>query len=323
MRKNFHQIIILGLTCSALALCGTVTAPQPVYAAKTANETTSENNTIKTDSSNNDSTKPDETNSDSSKEDTEKPDSSNEDTANPDSSTDNTSGNDSSDQANDSAETIQKVKVTDKVAKRAYTKKKKISHTYTYHLPVLKGKTDGIKKINSFYKNQRTEEIQSFKDYINEGTLGVSITDELTYEVTYNKNGYISILQSGYMYAGGAHGMPYRIAHTFDLNTGKEITLKDIFDLKESELTAKIARAFNKTIKADPDGGYWTDEFGGSAIKTVKKTAGYNSPFYLTKKGVCLYYNPYDLACYARGFVEATLRFSANKSLLKLDLLAH
>ena len=225
---------------------------------------------------------------------------------------------------------IESTTVTDHVTIKDETSKKIIKNKkgkkigdYKFHKPVLEGSTAAIQTINNFYKEQRISQIKLFKaDAIQ--TIGefyeennIVVTDELTYEVTYNKNGYLCIIQSGYIYTGGAHGMPYRIAHTFDLNTGKEVLLKDVFQLTEKEMTLKIARAFNKMFKADTESTYWDD-----ALKTVKKTANFSSPFYLTDKGVCFYYSPYDLACYARGFVETTLHYSSNKDILKIPALA-
>lgn len=195
---------------------------------------------------------------------------------------------------------------------------------YKYHKPVLEGNTAAIKKINDFYSKQRLAQIKLFKkellpmqDTSDLNAPNYIVSDELNYSVTYNKNGYLCILQSGYEFTGGAHGMPYRIAHTFDLNTGKEVTLKNIFSLSKADMTTKIARAFNKLFKSDKESVYWDD-----ALATVKKTAGYSSPFYLTNKGVRLYYSPYDLSAYARGYVEVTLHYSSNKDILKIPALA-
>ncbi|MFA9466759.1 MAG: DUF3298 and DUF4163 domain-containing protein [Velocimicrobium sp.] len=189
---------------------------------------------------------------------------------------------------------------------------------YKYHKPVLSGDTAAIQKINDFYKNQRISQIKSFKATAKYADKDFHTTDELFFDTTYNKNGYLSIHQTGYIYTGGAHGMPYYITHTFDLNTGNEITLGDIFQLTDKEMTQKIARAYNKLFKNDTDEMYWDD-----ALKTVKKTAGLSSPFYLTNKGVCLYYPPYHLSYYARGFIEVTLHYSSNQAILKLTELSN
>jgi len=231
---------------------------------------------------------------------------------------------DKADVITNDASVIDSVTINDATSKKIIKDKngKKVA-VYKFHKPVLEGNTPAIQEINNFYKEQRISQIKSFKSDALK-TIGefyeandIVVTDELTYEVTYNKNGYLCILQSGYINTGGAHGMPYLIAHTFDLNTGKEVTLKDIFQLSNEEMTLKIARAFNKMFKKDTENSYWED-----ALKTVKKTADLSSPFYLTDKGVCFYYSPYDLACYARGFVEVTLHYSNNNDILRIPALA-
>lgn len=217
------------------------------------------------------------------------------------------------------AEKITMAKIKKQTLSKEYKNKQgKIIQNITLEMPILQGNSEGIKKINKFYKNFQMQLLnnknnQTEESHSEELPNNYTITDNITYQITYNKNGIISILHSGYYFAGGAHGSPYRIPHTFDLNSGKELKLNDIFQLSEFELSKKIIDQFQKIIDQSPD------EYNPEAIQTVKQTAGWNSSFYLIENNICFYYEPYILASYARGYVEACIPYN-NSNLFKIKL---
>lgn len=217
---------------------------------------------------------------------------------------------------------IKTVKVTKKETTKTFKSAKGTAlFQGTYQKPVLNGSSTSIKKINTFYttaqnkffqdyKKQTTKTFSQEEDFIKE--MGTPYSDALTADITYNKNGVISIMQTGYFYSGGAHGMPYRISHTFDLNTGKELKLTDIMKGSKTQIKNKIVDAFQKKLN-NFEGAF------DNAMTTVKKSADTNSPFYLQKNKITFYYGPYDLAPYAAGFVEASIPYTA-KNTFKINL---
>lgn len=120
------------------------------------------------------------------------------------------------------------------------------------------------------------------------------------YNVKYNQKGLLSIVFYDYQYSGGAHGFTVQSSYTFDLRTGKEYKIKDLFrdgidyismvssevkrQMEESE--APLLNPF-ESIKADQD-------------------------FYLTNKGIVVYFQLYEYYPYAYGIPE----FAADYSLL-------
>ncbi|WP_010296539.1 DUF4163 domain-containing protein [Clostridium senegalense] len=54
------------------------------------------------------------------------------------------------------------------------------------------------------------------------------------FEVTYDKNNILSIVNTIYYYTGGAHGMTIKKPYVFDTNTGKIAYLKNFFDKNEN-----------------------------------------------------------------------------------------
>lgn len=225
---------------------------------------------------------------------------------------------------------IQSVTVTTKTYKKTYktkvtvkNRKKKITKTRTYKTldyayPVLKADSDSdaasIQKINKYLVSEKNKWVkentnslkQDKKDYIDFVKIAYSYDkkfpscyygNEQNYEVTYNKNGIISILCSGYEFpTGAAHGMPYNVSYTFDLNTGELLTLSDLLSVDNKTTQKLIVSAASKVINKNPS-EYWED-----AINIVRESAGIqNTNFYLDEKGVVFYYAPYELAPYASG----------------------
>lgn len=118
-------------------------------------------------------------------------------------------------------------------------------------------------------------------------------------EMSYIDENYLSFLVDGYDFFGGAHGMPVKIGYTFDINTGDRLTLKDLVTVTEEEVKDTGLKYFKKLM--DESGGediYWDD-----AADTIHERLGFFfDDFYLTDKGVCFYFAPYELASYAQGY---------------------
>lgn len=190
---------------------------------------------------------------------------------------------------------------------------------YKYKMPQLKKEQGNAEKINATIiklyekmieraskeiKDNYTEE-ESNNTEIQEGNSPYGYTDEAGYTVTYNTDRYLSLLIDGYNYMGGAHGMPYREVLIFNLETGEEVKADQLFAIDKAEFQQKKIAAFEAAIKKEPE-MFWED-----ALEIVKSTKDfYEKGYYLTDQGVVFYYNPYDLAPYAAGFVEVTVPYS-------------
>jgi len=122
--------------------------------------------------------------------------------------------------------------------------------------------------------------------------------------ISYFDSNYVSFYLNESIYEGGAHGMPYRTGFTFDLKTGKRLTLPDLIGNSEQELKEIVTKYFKEYIDLDPD-KFWED-----AVDTVRMYTDYDSDFYLTEKGIRFYFGPYAIASYADGFQEVTIPYS-------------
>ena len=124
-------------------------------------------------------------------------------------------------------------------------------------------------------------------------------------QIGYLDDRWLSFYQEDYFDWGGPHGMPYWISHTFDLQTGRQLGLRDIIQNSEEELKDIVTKYFTELIDQDSD-AYWQD-----ALTIVREQTTLSSDFYLSEEGIHFYFAPYELACYASGFQEVTIPYDA------------
>ena len=126
--------------------------------------------------------------------------------------------------------------------------------------------------------------------------IGHALTDseeQYKREMVYLDNWYLSYRIEEYWYHGGAHGSTKVSVGTLDRETGRQLTLSDVFgkaDLAafESELRKAVIAKIGKENIQSP----------------VKPTEN----FYLAADGWHFVYNEYEIACYALGAVEAVVK---------------
>lgn len=138
-------------------------------------------------------------------------------------------------------------------------------------------------------------EAQSSMDNVRMGNKCVL---EIKWEEKYNKNDFLSFVEEKYVYTGGAHGNTVRIPRNIDLATGKDIKLADLFS--DSGYVTTLNRMINEILTEHSD--EYSDLWAKPEIKDSNQT-----DFYITDDDLVIFYQPYDLSYYARGFVEFPL----------------
>ncbi len=123
------------------------------------------------------------------------------------------------------------------------------------------------------------------------------------YSVAYNQNGLLSITVDYYQFTGGAHGGTERRPYNYDLTTGQELALKDLFN-QGVDYKAIINQEIGAQIKANPDGGYFTQPDMGF------KTIADDQPFSLAEGSLVVHFAQYEIAPYAAGMPEFKISFS-------------
>ncbi|MCM3701458.1 DUF3298 and DUF4163 domain-containing protein [Paenibacillus macerans] len=118
----------------------------------------------------------------------------------------------------------------------------------------------------------------------------------------YNKNNRLSIVYSDYYYTGGAHGMLASVSYNFDVQTGKQIRLKDILTKDYQKDNLEIALA-NELAKKSAAG---ENVFPDSAYSF---TLDMDNSFYFYDKGIVYQFQPYEVAPYGEGFVDIKIPY--------------
>lgn len=193
----------------------------------------------------------------------------------------------------------------------------------SYEYPQITDDSAAAAKINNYLKKQYEKwKAQLDKDAVDyktdyESYLGSlnneekprwTYTDTVTYEVTNNDGKYFSVLLSGYLYTGGAHGMPYRIPMTFDAATGEKLTAAKILGTTKAKTNAKVRKLYLKQYdKKGAEAGFYGE--GASGREALQKTLNgmnFNNTFYVKNGKLVFYADPYILGPYAAGFMEVT-----------------
>ncbi|MDX2072439.1 MAG: DUF3298 domain-containing protein [Haliscomenobacter sp.] len=160
------------------------------------------------------------------------------------------------------------------------------------------------------------EQQQFFKDYHEEiaglledreDNLYMNYDNDKTMEVLFNQDNLLSIAVMDYSYAGGAHGNYGSACSSFDVAKKKKISLEDVFKPGyEAALTQALTEAAKKKFK--------TKDL--SEVLFVDKVEP-NGNFFLTGKGICFNYVPYEIGAYAAGELKIFVPFGELKSVMR------
>lgn len=177
------------------------------------------------------------------------------------------------------------------------------------YYPQLSGATDS--KVEASINDKLKTAFIGSGNYVPEKTDGYYTYDNTySFEAEQNKN-LLIVMKDGYEYAlGAAHGMPIKVYYKIDLTTGKFYTLQDLFK-KDSKFIDRINSIIKKQIedKKSKDSNYmiFADSF-----KSISDDQG----FTVTKDGLEIYFNPYDIAPYAAGFPTFDIPYSELSDIL-------
>lgn len=187
--------------------------------------------------------------------------------------------------------------------------------TVSMELPILEGDNPAYMAINEFFEDVKMQYIGS-GDQLAENAR-FSITDEyfipysfdLIFNILYNHHGILCISLDGYVFTGGAHGYPIKEVFTFDLTSGSLLKLSDLITIDKEEFSNYITEEFMRMYEEAPD-EYWEDAPYIVQEDTLNID---NMNFYLDDEGICIFYFPYDLGSYARGFVDIVIPYNGNR----------
>lgn len=116
-----------------------------------------------------------------------------------------------------------------------------------------------------------------------------------------------------YSFTGGAHPNSFTSYHAFDGKTGEEREMKT-FIADSLALLNIVEKKFREIEKLAPGANL---EEAGYFLANHRFFVAANYVF--TTKGVLFYYNPYEIAAYARGPIEFTIPYSELEGIVKKD----
>lgn len=126
---------------------------------------------------------------------------------------------------------------------------------------------------------------------------------DMIYQVTLNKGCVTSLYLEQYTYLGGAHGSTVRTSDTWNFTTGERIHLDDLymgsFNFKD-KIILWIEGQISDLLKITP-GSFFED------YSALLRNTFHPDSFYLTPKGIVIYFQQYDIAPYAAGIPEFLL----------------
>ncbi|MGL5712291.1 MAG: DUF3298 and DUF4163 domain-containing protein, partial [Paraclostridium sp.] len=149
-----------------------------------------------------------------------------------------------------------------------------------------------IKKTSEDYK--KTYEKEDKKDQYPKYQYE-AISD---YKIEFNKSNILSIPLTMYEFTGGAHGLTTIKSFNYDVSTGKEIKLKDLFK-ENSNYKEVINKHISEEISKNPS-VYFVGEEGFKGISDIQT-------FYIDDEGLVIYFSLYDIAPYSTGIPTFTI----------------
>ncbi len=122
---------------------------------------------------------------------------------------------------------------------------------------------------------------------------------------------YMTVDMSGYWYGGGAHGYPNRNQFLFDLNTGEEITISDLYPKSEEEFKKLIAEKTKEDYlkytydispyMAETSEEAYNEAYEGASLVTTR--------IEFFEDGAVIVYPPYEMGSYAAGYIEVSVSY--------------
>ncbi|REE69618.1 WG repeat protein [Paenibacillus taihuensis] len=174
---------------------------------------------------------------------------------------------------------------------------------YLVYYPQVEGMADqaAMRRVNA-----KLKEMSQVKPIPPNQKLDYSYNGD--FDVKFFKHQLLELELTGYNYPfGAAHGMPTQVYAILNLVSGRMFTLKDLFK-PDSDYVKVLSDIVGRQIKEDPQYSYvFPDTYKGISP---------DQPFFVTENALHLYFNPYDIAPYAAGFVTFTIPFAQIRSII-------
>ena len=220
------------------------------------------------------------------------------------------------------------------VARQIREKNKKLKYEIDAEYPQLTGSADpNFEKFNQTVRGLVTRKVTEFKKEMAQPEEGEAPTDSadnssettgsdlgIGYTIALAKDDLISILfDIGSYYRGAAHPNSYSETVNFDLKNGKSLKLSDLFKPGTKYLqiiSAYCIQDLKKQSKANGADSMLDDDW-------IQRGAGPDAANYkswtITKKGLGINFDSYQVAPYAAGPQHVLVPYSALKEIINSE----
>ena len=208
--------------------------------------------------------------------------------------------------------------------------KKSIANTYNHMIDYdlnfvqLIGTYKGISAINEYYNSKEND------DFFGEDTnnwfnvpypYNEHFILEAKYGVEVQFGNILSIAGAGNFWAGGVKN-PTIYGDVFDLNTGKNLTLNDVFKVNKDEYLSliydEVSKSINKEIAEGQNRYNFEDAFNTEGKTAIEKFQPDN--FDLTGESLVVFYQKYSLGDGSAGTFVFEIPLDLIKDKLKIDI---
>lgn len=163
--------------------------------------------------------------------------------------------------------------------------------------------SEGASEQFEFYLD--SGDVSDFQEYCSSNYLTVARSDD----------SILSIKDFTYLNMGGGHGQYAEGGYTYDVKTGKELTLSDVVTASDTEFRKAVSEELINLMGSDY---YWIrplDEMLGEYY--VAPDAGqFTYEWFMDYEGINILFNPYELGSYGEGIFEVKLRYDKYEDIL-------
>lgn len=205
------------------------------------------------------------------------------------------------------------VQVKDIVIQEEMYYKHELILSYEIHFPqfILKRYQQNLDKINKYYKIRALKYQQycvhnlfkmALKQYEYDTKNNYPIRKFeafINYTITYNSNCTLSLFFDQYEYTGGAHGITIRTSNNWDIKNGRLITLQEMFIPVFNYKAYILEEIYRQIEEQEKYKDILFDDYKELIVNTFNQDS-----FYLTEKGIVIYFQHYDIAPYSSGIIE-------------------
>ena len=180
-------------------------------------------------------------------------------------------------------------------------------------------------KFNQTTKNMVMTDVEKFRKDLLAQTAddlkfiketGGTNTVEISYNITHADDEIVSVWFGNYFYTGGVHPNSYSFTLNFDLKTGRALKLADLFKPNSNYL--KIISDYSiqqlKPKISEMSDDEWIENGAGAKAENYKS-------WNLTRKGITVTFDSYQVAAYAAGPQEVVVPFAVVKNILRKDFM--